>query len=80
MSLLEGRLYSGPAFTFPKAIARPSGTVFIDDLQSLERHFTGWKAGEIPGASPIVAVVEEGVRRQRLLLREAFRRGGRGRA
>ena len=60
MSLLEGKVYSGPAFTFPKAIARPSGTVFIDDLQVLEHHFTGWKAGEIPGASPIVAIVEDG--------------------
>ena len=60
MSLLESQVYSGPAFTFPKAIARPSGTVLIDDLRSLERHFTGWKAGEIPGASPVVAVVEEG--------------------
>ena len=60
MSLLEGRVYAGPAFIFPKVIARPSGTVFIDDLQSLEHHFTGWKAGEVPGASPIAAVVEEG--------------------
>ena len=60
MSLVKGEVYSGPAFTFPEAIVRPSGTVFIDDLQSLEHHFTGWKAGEIPGASPIVAVVDEG--------------------
>ena len=60
MSLLQGSVYSGPAFTFPDVIARPSGTVFIDDLEALEHHFTGWKAGEIPGASPIVAVVDEG--------------------
>lgn len=60
MSLLEGRVYAGPAFTFPEVIARPSDTVFIDDLQSLEHHFTGWTMGEIPGASPIAAVVEEG--------------------
>ena len=79
MSLLQGSVYSGPAFTFPDVIARPSGTVFIDDLRSLEHYFTGWKAGEIPGASPIVAVVNEGLRRERLLLREALRRSGRSR-
>ena len=60
MSLLEGEVYSGPAFTFPEVIARPHGMVLIDDLRPLEHHFTGWTAGEIPGASPIVAVVEEG--------------------
>ena len=60
LTLLKGRVNSGPAFTFPEVIARPEGTVFIDDLQSLEHHFTGWKASEVPEASPIVAVVEDG--------------------
>ncbi len=60
MSLLGGKVYAGPAFIFPGVIARPSGTVFIDDLQLLEHHFTGWTMGEIPRASPIVAAVEEG--------------------
>ena len=60
MSLLKGKVYSGPAFTFPDVIAQPSGTVVIDDLESLEHHFSGWKASEMPGASPIVAIVDEG--------------------
>ena len=60
VSLLRGEVDSGPAFTFPEEIVQPSGTVFIDDIASLDRHFTGWTASEIPCRTPIVAVVEEG--------------------
>ena len=41
-------------------IAQPCGTVFIEDIQLLDHHFSGWKASEIPESTPIVAVVEEG--------------------
>ena len=60
MSLVKGRVDSGPAFTFPEAIARPQGTVFIEDVGLLDHHFTGWKESEIPERTPIVALVEEG--------------------
>ena len=60
MSLRGGRVDSGPAFTFPEEIAQPCGTVFIEDMQSLDHHFSGWTASEIPYRTPIVALVEEG--------------------
>lgn len=60
LALLEGTVYSGPAFTFPKEIVRPDGTVFVDDVRLLEHHFSGWEASEIPTSSPIVALVEGG--------------------
>ena len=60
ISLLGDGIDSGPAFTFPEEIAQPCGTVFIEDIQLLDHHFSGWKASEIPESTPIVAVVEEG--------------------
>lgn len=60
LSLVEGTVDSGPAFTFPERIPRPHGTVFIDDVRALERHFSGWSAGEVPYRTPIVAIVEDG--------------------
>ena len=59
-SLVGGGIDSGPAFAFPEAIARPQGTVFIEDIGLLDRHFTGWKASEIPERTPIAGIVEEG--------------------
>ena len=60
LSLVEGTVDSGPAFTFPKRIPRPHGTVFIEDVRPLDRHFSGWSASEVPYRTPIVAVVEDG--------------------
>ena len=60
VSLLRGEVDSGPAFTFPDEIVQPDGTVFIEDIESLDYHFTGWTASEIPSRTPIVAVVEGG--------------------
>ena len=59
-SLVNGGVDSGPAFTFPEKIVQPRRTVLIDEIQLLDHHFSGWKAGEIPERMPIVAVVEEG--------------------
>ena len=59
-SLVSGGVDSGPAFTFPEKIVQPRRTVLIDEIQLLDHHFSGWKAGEIPERMPIVAVVEEG--------------------
>lgn len=60
MSLLGGTLDSGPAFTFPEEIVQPAGTVFIEDIASLDHHFSGWTESEIPYRTPIVAFVEGG--------------------
>ena len=51
---------SGPAFAFPEEIDRPHGTDFIEYLQSLDHHFSGWTESEIPYRTPIVALVEGG--------------------
>lgn len=60
LALVEGAVYSGPAFTFPEEITRPDGTVLIEDVRLLEHHFSGWDSSEIPASSPIVALIEEG--------------------
>ncbi len=59
-SLAGGEVYSGPAFTFPEAVEQPPATVFVNEVQLLERNFRGWTAAEIPGRSPVAAVVEDG--------------------
>ena len=59
-SLVNGGVDSGPAFTFPEKIVQPRRTVLIDEIQLLDHHFSGWKAGAIPERMPIVAVVDEG--------------------
>ena len=59
-SLTGGKVNSGPAFTFPEAIEPPPATVLVNELQLLDHNFPGWTAAEIPGRSPIVAVVEDG--------------------
>jgi hypothetical protein len=60
LSRIEGLIMSGPAFTFPDGIAAPTDVTPIDNLQMLERNFRGWTAGEIPGRSPILAVIDGG--------------------
>ena len=60
LSLLAGRVDSGPSFVFPEAIAEAPGTVCVDDVALLDHHFSGWQAIEIPECAPIVGVVEDG--------------------
>ena len=60
LALVEGVVYSGPAFTFPEEIARPDDTIFIKNVRLLEHHFSGWDSSEIPASSPIVALIEDG--------------------
>ena len=59
-SLLQGRVDSGPSFVFPEVMVQPAGVVVIEDVETLDRHFSGWTASEIPGCAPIVGVVEDG--------------------
>ena len=56
-TLVGGEIYAGPAFSFPKTVEKPEVTVHVNALPLLARHFSGWTAAEIPGRSPMVAVV-----------------------
>lgn len=60
LSLVGGRIVSGPAFRFPDEILQPTDITLIDRLDLLERHFRGWIAEEISWCSPIVAVMDGG--------------------
>ena len=60
VSRAGGRIESGPAFTFPDFVAKPAHVVLVENLRLLERNFEGWAADEIPGRSPVLAVVEDG--------------------
>jgi len=60
LSLLGGQIVSGPAFTFPDEISQPADVTRVDDLRLLEHNFRGWTAREIPGCSPILAVIDGG--------------------
>jgi hypothetical protein len=58
---LRGRVDWGPAFEFPEPVATPEGVAVIRDEALLQRHFSGWVAGEIEaGASPVLAVLVDG--------------------
>ncbi len=60
-TLLPGRERWGPAFEFPELTGSFSGMMSVHDEASLQRHFTGWVAGEIEaGGSPAMAVSVEG--------------------
>ena len=59
-SLAGGEVSSGPAFTFPETVEQSPATVLVNEVQLLDRNFRGWTAAEIPGRSPVVAVVEDG--------------------
>lgn len=58
VSLVGGRIESGPAFTFPAHVSQASDVVLVEDLGLLEDNFRGWTADEIPGRSPVLAVME----------------------
>jgi hypothetical protein len=61
ISLIGGRVQSGPAFRFPQAITQAADVVVVEDERLLERHFRGWVAGEIAaGRAPVMAIVENG--------------------
>lgn len=59
LSLVDGEILSGPAFEFPEMVARSEGTVLVEDVRMLERHFSGWHASEIEACSPIIGLVED---------------------
>lgn len=60
LSLVGGRIASGPAFLFPDEMRSSSDVTVVEDVRLLEHNFQGWTAGEVPERSPIVAVLEGG--------------------
>jgi len=61
-SLLEGRVHSGPAFSFPQGLPPQSpDVVVVQDEHLLQHHFRGWIEGEIAaGRAPVLAIVDGG--------------------
>jgi hypothetical protein len=61
VSLVGGRVRSGPAFFFPTILTPPVDVLRIEEEEALERHFRGWVAGEIAaGRAPMMAITEDG--------------------
>lgn len=60
LSLVGGRVESGPAYRFPEKIIQPADTVLIEDSRLLARNFLGLTADRIPGRVPIMGIIEEG--------------------
>lgn len=58
--LLVGESSAGPALEFPDQIDAPSGVNLIDDVSLLQRHFSGWNAEELPGRTPLAAILVDG--------------------
>ena len=59
-ALLGGNLVSGPALEFPDRIDAPDGVKVIDDAGLLQRHFQGWTLDEMPGRTPMAAILANG--------------------
>ncbi len=55
--LLGGELVSGPALEFPDQIDAPSDVGLIDDASLLACHFGGWTSEEMPGRTPMAAIL-----------------------
>ena len=61
MKIVGGEFSAGPAFEFPKCMQLPGGAVLIQDVEQIQGSFDGWTADELPGRSPIMAIIEDGV-------------------
>ena len=59
-ALLGGELSSGPALEFPDRVDAPDGVSLIDDASLLQRHFRGWTPEEMPGRTPMAAILVDG--------------------
>jgi acetyl esterase/lipase len=61
MKIVGGEFDNGPAFEFPERMPLFEGTALIEDVAQLLGSFNGWTTDELPGRSPIMAIVEDGV-------------------
>lgn len=58
---IDGPVRSGPAFTFPASLVPSPEVALVDDEALLQRHFSGWRQGEIDGGRfPVLAIRENG--------------------
>ena len=48
---------AGPAFSFPRQLAPPTGVTLIDNAEVVAKHFDGWTAAEMLGRTPVAAVL-----------------------
>ena len=55
-SLVVGEVVAGPAFHFPHSLPEPTGVAFANDGGTLLPHFSGWRADEVDGRTPIATV------------------------
>lgn len=61
MKIVGGEFDAGPAFEFPERMPLFEEAALIEDVEWLQGSFNGWIADELPGRSPIMAIVEDGV-------------------
>jgi len=61
MKIVGRQFDAGPAFEFLDRMPLFEGAVLIRDVGQLRGSFNGWTADELPGRSPIMAIVEDGV-------------------
>ena len=59
-ALLGGELVAGPALEIPNQIDAPSGVSLIEDASLLMCHFQGWTPEEMPGRTPMAAILVNG--------------------
>ena len=57
-ALIRGTTEHGPVFVFPDRLPQVNDVFPVRDVAQLEHNFDGWTADEIPGCSPILAVLE----------------------
>jgi GNAT acetyltransferase len=60
LALFPGAVTSGPAFTFPEFLPEFSDVKAIEDVGLLQDSFPGWLDDEMPGRSPVMAVIRNG--------------------
>lgn len=58
LSLLPGTVTSGPAFAFPDFLPASPDVIAIEDVRLLQCSFPGWLDDELPGRSPVMAVMQ----------------------
>jgi hypothetical protein len=61
MKIVGGEFDTGPAFEFPERMPLFEEAALIEDVERLLGSFNGWTADELPGRSPIMAIVEDDV-------------------
>ena len=61
MKIVGCEFDAGPAFEFPEHMPLFEEAALIEDVERLLGSFNGWTADELPGRSPIMAIIKDGV-------------------